>query len=158
EALQIDTTRAHAHRYRHEAGNLFDVVPHYREPQRHPRPDGPALPLEVTQPLEVREHLVERVGPAHSDVGFASARVERDARLGGAGVDEGGGLCARQADRVRVEQDLRSSPDEMLDHAREVAIEQRLADAVQDHPFERGKLVDDLEEAWPGEVLGGLTS
>src|SRR5439155_11691988 len=86
------------------------------------------------------------------------ARVERDPKLVQAGVDQGGRLRARQADRVRVEEDVGASRHEMLDHARQIGIEERLADTVQQDALERGELIDDLSEAEPGQILGRLAS
>src|SRR2546426_11877627 len=46
----------------------------------------------------------------------------------------------------------------MLDHARQIGIEERLADTVQQDALARGELIDDLSEAGPGQILGRLAS
>jgi len=51
-----------------------------------------------------------------------------------------------------------ASRHEMLDHARQIGIEERLADTVQQDALERGELIDDLSEAGPGQILGRLAS
>ncbi len=104
----------------------------------------------------VGEHLVERVDAAQKRVGRARRAIDRDAQAVESGLDDPVAAALGQRDRVGVEDGLQAAIGEPADHARELAVEQRLADPVQHDPLEAGALLDDVAQLVDAQVALGL--
>src|SRR5688572_30818672 len=154
----MDAAGAGADGERHEGGDLLDVVAQRREPERYARRRGGALAAQRGERLEVRHHLRERVDAAYPRVRLRRGGVERHAQLVETGVDEGMGAPASERDDVRVEDDGGTTRLEVRDHRGQLTVEQRLADAVQEHPVQRREAIDHATELRPSQVLLRLAS
>src|SRR5207302_490458 len=82
----------------------------------------------------------------------------RHAQLVEPGVDQRAAEPLVERNRVRVEEHRGAAALEMRDHARQVAVEQRLADPVEEDPLKDREPIDDAAVLLPREILLGLAA
>ena len=158
QTLQVDSARAHPRGEWDEPRNFFEIVLHHREPERDAGMRHPSLFLQRTQALKVRHDLVKGIGAPDAGVRRRGASVERHAQLVEARGNQGVGACHRQTDRIGVEEDGGATRVKVSDHPRQIAVEERLTDAVQEDALQRGELIDDVAKPYPRQVLGRLAT
>src|SRR5262245_53640564 len=85
-----------------------------------------------------------------------SRGVERDAQLVQPGLAQRIAAPLVQQNRIGVEEHMRPTLLEVRDKARQIWIEQRLADPMQYRTLDSWQLIDDLAELQPGQMMLGL--
>ncbi len=138
QPLEVDLLHAGLGRHPHEGGQLRQGLLEPGEPSRDPglrvalsllqRPEGP----------DVLQNPFEIVLSAHGDVRGACRRIERDAQLVQAGLDQGPSVLLGQHRAVGVEQDVGSAILEVAHHPGQVLDQHRLADPVKHGAAEIG--------------------
>ena len=115
-----------------------------------------------SQPAGEGPHIlhqcVEGVDAADGRVGLRCRRIARDAVLIQAGVEQGRLPAVIEQDGVGVEQDgaRRVGLPGVANHAGQLPIEQRLADAVQHQPLHHRKTRQNRPELVEGQIVQRL--
>ena len=139
-----------------EGGQLLQRLPQSGEPERKARAVGAHLLFQGDEILHIAHDAVEQIAAAHQLERLGLGRIKRNAHLVQPGIDQLAALLVAHQSAVGVEQHIGAARLQIGDHRRQFGHHHRLADAVQHHPLDFGKLIDDAGEQLPAHVGGRL--
>ncbi len=146
EALEIDLGDIDLVRKAHEIIELRDGFLEPGQPKRDARPLDCKLPLHRSKDPNIAHDAGEHVAPAYLCERFWVGRIDRDAQLVKAAVDQLLSLAPSQQCAVGVEQDVGAAVLQVANHTRQRRHHHRFPDAMQhDATGNARELVNDAD-------------